>query len=129
MRDKKAIDALIGEKLREVRTIKGLSLKELSHKIGCSYQQLQKYESGKNRLRARDFYKLSRVLGVEIDYFFMGVVANEQEPSVHNKNVPLQMDVWELFLLLGRLEKGQDIRPVIQHLKLGSSEALSCCDN
>ena len=64
------IDVHVGDRLRTRRTLLGLSQMALAEAMGFSFQQLQKYESGTNRISASRLYDLSKILDVEIDYFF-----------------------------------------------------------
>jgi len=65
-----AIDVQVGKRLRERRTMLGLSQQELSARIGITFQQLQKNERGTNRLSASRLFRCAKVLGVGVDWFF-----------------------------------------------------------
>jgi len=64
------IDALVGEKLRELRMLAGLSQSDLAAAIGLTFQQLQKYERGVNRISASKLYLLARHLNVPVAALF-----------------------------------------------------------
>ncbi len=64
------IDNHVGVRVRLRRKLLGLTLQTLAKAVGVAYQQLQKYESGFNRVGASRLFNLSRVLGVPISYFF-----------------------------------------------------------
>ena len=64
------LDVLVGARLRLLRKALGLNQRELGETVGLSQQQIQKYESGTNRIGASKLYGLSRVLGVPISFFF-----------------------------------------------------------
>ncbi len=64
------IDVEIGARLRQARAAAGLTQTELGTGLGISFQQIQKYEKGKNRIGGGRLYKIARVLGVKITYFF-----------------------------------------------------------
>ena len=64
------IDVHVGERLRTRRTLLGLSQMALAKAMGFSFQQLQKYERGTNRISASRLYDLSQILDVDIGYFF-----------------------------------------------------------
>ena len=64
------IDVHVGARLRARRTLLGLSQTVLAEAIGLTFQQLQKYESGSNRISASRLYDISRILDVDIGYFF-----------------------------------------------------------
>ncbi len=67
------IDVEIGARLRQARAAAGLTQTELGAGLGISFQQIQKYEKGRNRIGGGRLYKIARVLGVKITYFFDGV--------------------------------------------------------
>ncbi len=64
------IDALVGERLRELRMLAGMSQSDLAETIGLTFQQLQKYERGVNRISASKLYLLARNLNVPIGALF-----------------------------------------------------------
>lgn len=64
------IDIHVGARLRQRRTLLGMSQGKLGDTVGLTFQQIQKYERGANRIGASRLYDLSRVLDVSIAYFF-----------------------------------------------------------
>ncbi|MBL0930774.1 MAG: helix-turn-helix transcriptional regulator [Alphaproteobacteria bacterium] len=64
------IDIHVGKRLRERRTLLGMSQQELGRLIGITFQQLQKNERGTNRLSASRIFECARVLDVPVSYFF-----------------------------------------------------------
>ncbi len=64
------VDVHVGARLRVRRTLLGMSQTTLGEAIGLSFQQVQKYENGKNRISASRLFDLSRLLDVPIQYFF-----------------------------------------------------------
>lgn len=68
-----SIDTHVGKRLRQRRIELGLSQQKLSGVTGVSYQQIQKYERGTNRVGASMLWQLSTVLNVEPAYFFAGL--------------------------------------------------------
>ncbi len=64
------IDVHVGARLRARRTLLGMSQTALGDAIGISFQQLQKNEGGSNRISASRLYELSKILDVDIGYFF-----------------------------------------------------------
>lgn len=67
------IDIEIGKRLRQARVAAGLNQTELGVRLGISFQQIQKYEKGRNRIGGGRLYKMARILGVKITYFYDGV--------------------------------------------------------
>ena len=70
-----AIDAHVGERMRERRLILGMSQEKLGEALGISFQQIQKYERGTNRIGAGRLFTIGQVLGVAVSYFFDGLDA------------------------------------------------------
>ena len=64
------IDVHVGGRVRLRRTLLGLSQEKLGEAIGLTFQQVQKYERGANRIGASRLLDLSRVLDVPVGYFF-----------------------------------------------------------
>lgn len=67
------VDVHVGKKLRQRREIHGMPQKLLARLLGISFQQVQKYESGVNRVSASKLWEVSSILGVEPGYFFEGL--------------------------------------------------------
>lgn len=64
------IDAHVGSRIRLRRTLMGMSQERLGEALGLTFQQVQKYERGANRVGASRLFDLSRVLDVPISFFF-----------------------------------------------------------
>ena len=64
------IDVHVGGRLRQRRTLLGLSQEKIAEATGITFQQIQKYERGTNRMSASRLFQLSKVLDVSISYFF-----------------------------------------------------------
>ncbi len=65
-----SIDAVIGQRLRTLRTEMKVSQSKLGEDVGISFQQVQKYERGANRISASRLYKIADALSVNVNYFF-----------------------------------------------------------
>lgn len=64
------IDVHVGGRVRLRRTMLGMSQDKLADSLGLTFQQIQKYEKGVNRIGASRVFEISRVLGVPIQFFF-----------------------------------------------------------
>lgn len=67
------VDRHVGNRIRERRTLLGLSQQDMANLIGVTYQQAHKYERGVNRVAAGRLYQVAQVLGVRVDFFFEGI--------------------------------------------------------
>ncbi len=77
------VDAQVGLRLKGLRRGRGLSQTELARHLGVTFQQIQKYESGSNRISASKLWRLTQVFNVSLSYFFedVGLVC-EEDPEV-----------------------------------------------
>lgn len=64
------VDVLVGKRVRLRRTMLGLSMDEVGKTVGVSFQQMQKYERGTNRLSCSRLVKIAEVLNTPVGYFF-----------------------------------------------------------
>ena len=72
-RSSTAIDAYVGRRVKQRREELGLSQERLADSLGISFQQVQKYERGFNRVGASRLFQLSEALGVQTAFFFEGL--------------------------------------------------------
>jgi transcriptional regulator with XRE-family HTH domain len=72
-------DLHFGAKLRFARIFRKLSQEALGRELGMSYQQIQKYEAGKNRISADMLYRIAKALGIKPEWFFEGLDAVKDE--------------------------------------------------
>lgn len=75
-----SIDVHVGSRVRLRRMVLGMSQEKLGEQLGLTFQQVQKYEKGVNRIGAGRLFDLSHVLGVPIQFFY------EDAPSYHSEN-------------------------------------------
>jgi len=64
------VDVHVGKRVRLRRTLLGMSQEKLGEAIGLTFQQVQKYERGANRIGSSRLYQLSQVLDIPVSYFF-----------------------------------------------------------
>lgn len=76
-----SIDAYVGSRVRMQRLVRGMSQEKLGEQLGVTFQQVQKYEKGTNRIGASRLQHIASVLGVPVSFFF------QQE-----SNEPLSLD-------------------------------------
>lgn len=81
------VDVHVGRKLKQARTMRRLSQTDVAKELNLSFQQIQKYEIGSNRVAASRLYDLARILDVPTSYFFEGLEApnagvQSSDPSI-----------------------------------------------
>jgi transcriptional regulator with XRE-family HTH domain len=72
-----SVDAHVGSRVRLRRMLIGMSQEKLGELLGLTFQQVQKYEKGANRIGASRLYEISHILGVPVSYFFDDVPLSE----------------------------------------------------
>ena len=107
------IDVHVGRRIRERRRQLGLSQEKLADALGLTFQQVQKYERGSNRVSASKLFEVSRTLGVRVSDFFDGIAA-DAAPGV-SAGAPLEFvhdmaltpEGSEIAMLFPRIPKKQ----------------------
>lgn len=107
-----AIDKHIGERIKLHRSFRGLNQKDLAVALGVTPQQIQKYESGDNRVSAGQLFRLALVLRVEMSAFFEGWRSEPEgmaEEGTFERDVPFDAYGRALNNLVSRIS-GVDAR-------------------
>ena len=78
-RDPNYVDANVGVRVRMRRQLIGMSQEKLGDLLGITFQQVQKYEKGSNRVSASRLHHMSKVLGVPIQFFFDGLPEDQPD--------------------------------------------------
>ena len=82
------IDTHVGHRLRLRRTLLGISQEELGKAVGLTFQQVQKYEHGANRIGASRLWEISRALGCTVAYFYEAISEGVAGASPRNLSRP-----------------------------------------
>ena len=70
------VDAHVGTRVRQRRTLLGMSQGKLADAVGLTFQQIQKYERGANRIGSSRLYEFSKILEVPVSHFFEEMPVN-----------------------------------------------------
>ena len=114
------VDRLVGENIRRLRIRRNLTLAQTAGELGISHQQLQKYETGANRLSAGTLYNAAAVLGVSIETLFVDEDTGPARPG-GRKATAMDKLRSEGTYWLGRAGSEQKLRQMVQVLKALSS--------
>ncbi|MCR9147796.1 MAG: helix-turn-helix domain-containing protein [Rhodobacteraceae bacterium] len=76
------VDVHVGKRIRHRRWLVGMTQQQLAEKVGIKFQQIQKYETGANRVSASRLWDISDALDVPVSFFFEGI---EDEDSVKER--------------------------------------------
>jgi transcriptional regulator with XRE-family HTH domain len=75
------IDKHVGSRVRMQRMLIGMSQEKLGDALGLTFQQVQKYEKGTNRIGASRLHEIGRILGVPVEFFYEGAPDLGKGPS------------------------------------------------
>lgn len=115
------VDSHVGSKIRLRRQVLKMSQEKLGESLGVTFQQVQKYERGANRVGASRLYKLSQVLDVPIGFFFEGIAGADVVDSVaEGEQPPITYDFvnspdgQELITAFARIKSDSVKRQIIE---------------
>lgn len=109
--DEREITQRLGRNLRVLRLGAGFSMADLSRHLAVSYQQIQKYEQGTNRLPIEKLYALKCLYGVPYESFFDAAreIPRDLDSAIHNKiskikDSGLKNKIWKIIGVLAATE-------------------------
>ena len=124
------IDIHVGSRIRLRRQLLKMSQEKLGDELGVTFQQVQKYERGANRVGASRLYRLSCVLNVPVQFFFEGLGEEVAETGVaDNGRTPLVYDFIQssdgvsLAEAFSRIEDSKVRRRVLELVRTLAAEA------
>ncbi len=85
------VDAFVGRRIRERRTMLGLTQQQMADLIGVTYQQAHKYERGINRVSAGRLFDISKALGVGVSFFYDGIEDGETAEVAPRQRMCLEL--------------------------------------
>ncbi len=122
------VDEHVGNRIRVRRMLLGMSQEKLGEGLGVTFQQVQKYEKGANRVSASRLFQLSKILNVPASYFFDNVLADSashtRRLSDDGKAVPADMLTSRESLKLIRAYYGLP-NPALRKIVFGLIKALA----
>jgi transcriptional regulator with XRE-family HTH domain len=78
------VDVHVGKRIRQRRWLVGMTQQQLAEKVGIKFQQIQKYETGANRVSASRLWDIADALETNVTFFFDGIEGNAQEPAIED---------------------------------------------
>jgi transcriptional regulator with XRE-family HTH domain len=93
---KHPVDAHVGKRIRHRRWMVGMTQQQLADKVGIKFQQIQKYETGMNRVSASRLWDITEALEVTISFFFDGLVDGDTQPRTMGGDLLADKEALEL---------------------------------
>lgn len=84
------VDVHVGKRVRHRRWLIGMTQQQLAEKVGIKFQQIQKYETGANRVSASRLWDIADALDVPVSFFFEGIEVAEKSED-HKSEVPADL--------------------------------------
>ena len=89
---KHPVDVHVGKRIRHRRWLVGMTQQQLAEKVGIKFQQIQKYETGMNRVSASRLWDIAAALSVPVSFFFEGLSEDQpQDQPAMLADVPLDI--------------------------------------
>lgn len=85
---KHPVDVHVGKRIRHRRWIAGTTQQQLAESVGIKFQQIQKYETGMNRVSASRLWDIAHALGVSVSFFFEGLDETEGAKPKETSDMP-----------------------------------------
>ncbi|MEM6305495.1 MAG: helix-turn-helix transcriptional regulator [Pseudomonadota bacterium] len=82
------VDVHVGKKIRQRRWLTGMTQQKLAELVGIKFQQIQKYETGANRVSASRLWDIGDALDVPVSFFFEGLRADEDDLPMNTDALP-----------------------------------------
>ncbi len=82
------VDVHVGKRIRHRRWMSGTTQQQLAERVGIKFQQIQKYETGMNRVSASRLWDIANVLDVPVSFFFEGMDAADQPGQAGGADMP-----------------------------------------
>ncbi|WP_347138486.1 helix-turn-helix transcriptional regulator [Paracoccus sp. SSK6] len=79
---KHGVDVHVGKRIRHRRWMIGMTQQQLADKVGIKFQQIQKYETGMNRVSASRLWDIARAVDVPVSFFFEGLHESDMPEEV-----------------------------------------------
>ena len=93
---KHPVDVYVGQRVRQRRWMTGMTQQQLGDQVGIKFQQIQKYETGTNRISASRLWDIAEALGVEVSFFFEGLDGYEATNASTNGDMVTDKEALEL---------------------------------
>ncbi|WP_151717292.1 helix-turn-helix domain-containing protein [Gemmobacter serpentinus] len=93
---KHPVDAHVGKRIRHRRWMVGMTQQQLADSVGIKFQQIQKYETGMNRVSASRLWDIAETLGVNIGFFFEGIDEARETPTSVEGDILADKEALEL---------------------------------
>ncbi len=87
---KHPVDVHVGKRIRHRRWMVGMTQQQLAEKVGIKFQQIQKYETGMNRVSASRLWDIAEALEVPVSFFFEGI---DDEASARSSSSTIPGDI------------------------------------
>ena len=124
-RRRDAVDVLVGRNIRILRQDRGMSQTELARKIDVTFQQVQKYENGTNRVGSGRLFKIASIINVPITAFFEGAnqvaAENAGTSPVALLAEPYALRLLQAFCGLDDMELRRSITEFAEHIVRGTA--------
>ena len=120
------VDDHVGARIRLRRTLMGMTQEQLAEALGISYQQVQKYETGANRVSAGRLFEIAQQLGADISYFFDGLDSQAAARALpHGGRNRVAIDLVRNFLEIANEDQRTALANLVKSMKPGPTDSVA----
>ena len=120
------VDDHVGSRIRMRRTLLGMTQEQLAAALNISYQQIQKYETGTNRVSAGRLFEIAERMGVGVSFFFEGLDPNMMPKGMpHGGRNRVAIDLVRNFLEIADEDQRTALANLVKTLKVSSDEHVA----
>jgi transcriptional regulator with XRE-family HTH domain len=113
------VDVHVGARMRQRRTLLGMSQEKLGTAVGLTFQQIQKYERGSNRIGSSRLFEFAKVLDVPVSYFFDEMPSNalSGRPIEQEKDPLIKRETLELVRAYYKIREARVRKRIFEMVK------------
>lgn len=122
------VDLHVGKRLRLIRQVRGITQQKLADQVGVTFQQIQKYEKGTNRIGASRLFEFSRALDVSVSFFFDGLEEAPQQRLADGGGERFQgsvftsKDIYDIAKAFERIENPALRRKIVELIQMTADD-------
>lgn len=114
------VDVHVGQRVRQRRWMIGMTQQQLADRVGIKFQQIQKYETGTNRVSASRLWDIAKVLEVPVSFFFEGLAGQNMDGAEARGDILTDKEALELVRAYYAIPEAQrrrlfDLARVLSH--------------
>ncbi len=119
------VDVHVGQRVRQRRWLAGMTQQQLAERVGIKFQQLQKYETGTNRISASRIWDIAAVMEVPVSFFFEGLEGQARDTGEARADILTDKEAVDLVRAYYSIPENQRRKLFDLALVLGEAKQIA----